>query len=204
MPTLLDEIAELLLRALAQPIPPEQVGFVYVHRGGQLSGVEELVECDTRELADNEARRLEKKWGGELVFVRQHKVANVASPLLTRKEAAAYLRIGVRTLARLKIAPIKVRGRVFYTQEILDAWLDTRKPRAGVASRSVDRSSPATAPRAAARRSAQASPATLTEADRRNVELLSRPRKTNTTTSPSVDERDTSAAKTANSKRRRK
>ncbi len=177
MATRLDEIAELLLRALAQPIPPEEVGFVYVHRGGQLSGVEELIVRDTRELADEEARRLEKKCGGELVFVREHKAAKVQSPLLTREEAAAYLRIGVRTLARLKIAPIKVRGRVFYTQEILDAWLDTRKPRVA-APRSVDRSSPATTPKAAAGRSAQASPATLTEADLKNVELLSRPRKT--------------------------
>jgi Helix-turn-helix domain len=101
-----------------------------------------------------------------------------ASPLLTREEAARYLRIGVRTLARQKIEPIRIGGRVFFTKEILDAWLDTKKRRSISARKPVERSSTTAPPKAAAARSPSVSRTTLTEADLRNVALLSKPRKT--------------------------
>lgn len=173
----LDELAELLLSARKRPIPPDAIGFVYVHRGGELSGVEALVEAKTRTLADEEARCLEKKWGGELLFVREQKASSLESPLLTREEAAAYLRIGVRTLARQDIAAIRIGGRVFYTREILDAWLDTKRPRTTCARKPVERSSTTAPAKEVARKSPSVSRTILTEADLKNVALLSRPRK---------------------------
>src|SRR5690606_7820342 len=54
---------------------------------------------------------------------------NTQSPLLTQTEAAQYLRIGLRTFQRV-VAPFvgfKVGGRCFYSKELLDGWLETRK-----------------------------------------------------------------------------
>jgi hypothetical protein len=50
------------------------------------------------------------------------------SPNLTPNEASAYVKAGVRTLARyraLGIGPayIKLRGKILYRQADLDAWL---------------------------------------------------------------------------------
>jgi hypothetical protein len=50
------------------------------------------------------------------------------SPLWTRGEAAAYLRVSLATFERLRIDGIRIRGRVFYTQSILDDWLALRVP----------------------------------------------------------------------------
>jgi hypothetical protein len=77
MPSLLDEIAELLLKALALPAP---AGFVYVHRGGHLDGVELLVEETTRARADKEALRIAQKHRGELIFVREQKANSTPTP----------------------------------------------------------------------------------------------------------------------------
>jgi hypothetical protein len=50
------------------------------------------------------------------------------SPLLTRKEAAAYLRIGLRTLQRLDVPFREIRpGLKRYHREDLDRWLEKRK-----------------------------------------------------------------------------
>lgn len=50
--------------------------------------------------------------------------ATIESPLLTRKEACAYLRLSVPTLRRLTnaghIARVKIGHNVFYTREELD------------------------------------------------------------------------------------
>lgn len=57
----------------------------------------------------------------------------VASPLLTRKEAADYLRISIATFERLHIEGFRIGGRrVFYTKEMLDAWIDARTPKAAL------------------------------------------------------------------------
>jgi len=46
------------------------------------------------------------------------------SNLLTRKEAAQYLKIGVSTLRTLKEIPIvKIKRRVLYTQKALDKFI---------------------------------------------------------------------------------
>jgi hypothetical protein len=50
------------------------------------------------------------------------------SPNLTPNEAAAYVKVGVRTLARyraLGIGPayIKLRGKILYRRADLDSWL---------------------------------------------------------------------------------
>jgi excisionase family DNA binding protein len=53
-----------------------------------------------------------------------------SSPLLTREEAAEYLRVSVRTLDAAatedEIRPIRVRGRVLYHREALDAFIRSR------------------------------------------------------------------------------
>lgn len=41
---------------------------------------------------------------------------------LTKREAAERLRIGVRTLDRLSIPRVKLRGKVLYRRDTLDAW----------------------------------------------------------------------------------
>jgi len=43
--------------------------------------------------------------------------------LLTRKEAAAYLRICKSTLDKLLIPRIRVRRRIFYRKSQLEQWL---------------------------------------------------------------------------------
>src|SRR5262245_46833163 len=48
--------------------------------------------------------------------------------LLTRQEAAEYLRVSLRTLERHGPEGISIGARVLYTQELLDAWLASRTP----------------------------------------------------------------------------
>jgi len=47
----------------------------------------------------------------------------ISSELLTRKEAAMYLRICKTTLDKLKIPRIKIRHRVVYRKQELNQWL---------------------------------------------------------------------------------
>jgi len=47
----------------------------------------------------------------------------IVSELLTRKEAAAYLRICKTTLDKLKIPRVKIRHRVTYRKCVLEQWL---------------------------------------------------------------------------------
>jgi hypothetical protein len=56
-----------------------------------------------------------------------------ASPLITRAEAARYLRIGLRTFDTHMVGVlqgIRVGRRIFYTREMLDAWLASQSPAA--------------------------------------------------------------------------
>lgn len=46
-----------------------------------------------------------------------------AKTVLTRLEAAEYLRIGKSTLDRLNIPKIKIRRRVLFQRETIDKWL---------------------------------------------------------------------------------
>ena len=46
------------------------------------------------------------------------------SELLTRSEAAEYLRICKTTLDKLLISRIKIRHQVFYRKSDLEKWLD--------------------------------------------------------------------------------
>ena len=73
--SLIDEVAELLLKALdasaPPPIAPGAVGFVYRRRGGELDGAEELIKRETREQADVEAARFGLESGCVLAFVRR-------------------------------------------------------------------------------------------------------------------------------------
>ncbi|BBO31947.1 helix-turn-helix domain-containing protein [Lacipirellula parvula] len=41
---------------------------------------------------------------------------------LTKQEAADFLNVSLRTLDRLDIAKVKIRGRVLYRRDTLDAW----------------------------------------------------------------------------------
>jgi len=43
--------------------------------------------------------------------------------VMTRREAAEYLRIGKSTLDKLPIPKIQIRRRVLYKRETLDKWL---------------------------------------------------------------------------------
>jgi excisionase family DNA binding protein len=43
--------------------------------------------------------------------------------VMSRTEAAAYLRIGKSTLDKLDIPKTQIRRRVLYRKEILDKWL---------------------------------------------------------------------------------
>ena len=61
-------------------------------------------------------------------------VSPAVDPLhLTKREAAARLRVSVRTLDRLPIARVKIRGKVLYRDDTLDAWSKSREevPAAG-------------------------------------------------------------------------
>ncbi len=50
------------------------------------------------------------------------------SPLLTRAEAAAYLRVSLRTLDRLDVPRIKYGHRTMrYERAALDAWITAHK-----------------------------------------------------------------------------
>lgn len=40
----------------------------------------------------------------------------------TKRDAAVYLGVSVRTLDRLDIPRVKIRGRVMYRNDTLDAW----------------------------------------------------------------------------------
>lgn len=133
------------------------------------------------------------------------------SPLWNKAEAAAYLRIGVRTLeemiAKDVLPPIRIGGRcvqckgpmdgprcakhgmatggrIFFTKEMLDAWLARKTPLSPSPHPPI-----ASAPRTAARSStsdpgtiARASPSSspsskMSDRVQRNVERLTRPRK---------------------------
>jgi hypothetical protein len=48
----------------------------------------------------------------------------IYSELLTRKEAAAHLKICRTTLDRLQIPRIKIRRRVFFKKATLEQWLE--------------------------------------------------------------------------------
>ena len=53
-------------------------------------------------------------------------MANSIEPtkaVLTRREAAEYLRIGKSTLDKLPIPKIQIRRRVLYRREAIDKWL---------------------------------------------------------------------------------
>jgi len=45
------------------------------------------------------------------------------SNLLTRKEAAQYLKIGISTLRKLDIPKVMIHSRVLYTQKALDKFI---------------------------------------------------------------------------------
>lgn len=56
---------------------------------------------------------------------------NIASDLMTIGEAAKYLRLGERTMYRMKgegTGPqwVKLAGRAFYRKSDLDAWIDSQ------------------------------------------------------------------------------
>ena len=43
--------------------------------------------------------------------------------VLNRKEAAAYLKIGISTLKKLDIPTVKIGKRVLYPQASIDTWI---------------------------------------------------------------------------------
>lgn len=51
----------------------------------------------------------------------------VASPRLTKKQAAAYIPCSLRTLDRLPIPRIKMRGIVLYEKSSIDAWMRSQE-----------------------------------------------------------------------------
>jgi excisionase family DNA binding protein len=51
--------------------------------------------------------------------------------VLSRNEAALYLRVCKTTLDRLDIPRVKVRRRVLFKKAVLDAWLDEHTTRKG-------------------------------------------------------------------------
>lgn len=67
--------------------------------------------------------------------VRSVLISTTTKPYLSRKEAASFLDISVRTLARWeneRVGPprIKARGKVLYRRESLVDWLDAQECRA--------------------------------------------------------------------------
>lgn len=104
---------------------------------------------------------------------------SVESPLWTRAEAAKYLRISLRSFARLRIEGIRYgdpekRGRVFYTKEILDEWLRARMPASVSAPPAVERSPTTPTPRKVEGRSPWPSRPILTDRQRRRADELDR------------------------------
>jgi hypothetical protein len=55
------------------------------------------------------------------------KANSPASPLLTKQEAADFLRVSVRTLDRLPIPRVRVRNAVRYRQTTLDEFSRTNE-----------------------------------------------------------------------------
>ena len=49
---------------------------------------------------------------------------NTQSELLSRSDAAAYLRICRTTLDRLNIPRVRLRRRVFFRKAIIDRWIE--------------------------------------------------------------------------------
>jgi len=47
--------------------------------------------------------------------------------VLSRKEAAAYINIGLSTLDRLDIPKIKIRKRILFKKEAIDKWLTSQQ-----------------------------------------------------------------------------
>ena len=58
----------------------------------------------------------------------------VVSPRLTKRQAAAYIPCSERTLDRLPIPRIRVRGKVLYERSSIDAYLRSQEYAAQVAS----------------------------------------------------------------------
>jgi len=47
--------------------------------------------------------------------------------VLSRREAAEYINIGVSTLDRLDIPKIKIRKRILFKKEAIDKWLTSQQ-----------------------------------------------------------------------------
>ena len=47
--------------------------------------------------------------------------------VLSRKEAAEYINIGLSTLDRLDIPKIKIRKRILFKKEAIDKWLTSQQ-----------------------------------------------------------------------------
>jgi len=47
--------------------------------------------------------------------------------VLSRKEAAEYINIGLSTLDRLDIPKIKIRKRILFKKEAIDKWLASQQ-----------------------------------------------------------------------------
>jgi hypothetical protein len=54
---------------------------------------------------------------------------NTVTEILSRTEAAAYLRVCKTTLDRLDIPRIRIRRRVVFKKAVLDTWLDEHTAR---------------------------------------------------------------------------
>lgn len=118
------------------------------------------------------------------------------SPLLTRAEAAAYLRVSLRTFERQvqpRLSMVRIGGRFFTTTEDLDRWLAAQKLPSTSAPVTAGHGSTAESPGVATvKRSAFPS---LSERARRNVELLKKPARASTpSSSPGASPRRMSAS----------
>jgi excisionase family DNA binding protein len=56
---------------------------------------------------------------------------NTIADILSRKEAAVYLRVCKTTLDKLDIPRVKAGKRVLFKKTVLDAWLDEHTSRKG-------------------------------------------------------------------------
>jgi hypothetical protein len=52
--------------------------------------------------------------------------------LFSREDAAKYLGICLTTLGRLDISQTRIRRRVFYRKDILDAWIEKKTAPRGI------------------------------------------------------------------------
>ena len=55
--------------------------------------------------------------------------------VLSRKEAAEYINIGLSTLDRLDIPKIKIRKRILFKKEAIDKWLASQQTKTATGTR---------------------------------------------------------------------